>query len=79
MFSLIVGLILIGFTVIAVLPSMPLNWGTEVVVFLKGMAPVLAAFLGLICLFIGAADVKDKHEAKKEEMEAHALEESENK
>ena len=58
---------------------MPLDWGAQVIAFLKGFAPVLAAFLGLICLFIGAADVKDKREAKKEELEARAREEAENK
>ena len=79
MVSLIVGLILIGFTVFSVLPSMPLDWGAQVIAFLKGFAPVLAAFLGLICLFIGAADVKDKREAKKEELEARARGEAENK
>lgn len=72
MVSLILGLILVAFTVFSVLPSMPLSWGAEVVEFLKGCAPVLAAFLGLILLFIGAADIKDKCEAKKEEMEARA-------
>ena len=45
----------------------PLAWGPEVIAFLKGGAPVLAAFVGLICLFIGAADIKDKKEAKKED------------
>ena len=39
----------------------------DVIAFLKGCAPVFAAFIGLICLFIGAADIKDKKEAKKEE------------
>ena len=72
MVSLIIGLIFIAFTVFSVLPNMPLNWGCEVVLFLKGCAPVVAAFLGLILLFIGAADIKDKKEAKKEEKEARA-------
>ena len=45
----------------------PLNWGPEVIAFLKGGAPVLTALIGLICLFIGAADIKDKNEAKKED------------
>ena len=54
MISLVLGVILIAFSVFAVLPSMPLNWGAEVIAFLKGCAPVLAAFVGLICLFIGA-------------------------
>ena len=31
---------------------------------------VLAAFAGLISILIGAADIKDKKEAKKEEQEA---------
>ena len=79
MISLAVGVILIEFTVFAVLPSMPLNWGAEVIAFLKGCAPVFAAFIGLICLFIGAADIKDKNEARKEEIEARARDEAENK
>ncbi len=72
MISLIIGLVFIAFTVFSVLPSMPLNWGSDVILFLKGCAPVLAAFLGLILLFIGAADIKDKKEAKREEKEARA-------
>ena len=79
MISLAVGVILIAFTVFAVLPSMPLNWGAEVIAFLKGCAPVFAASIRLICLFIGAADIKDKNEARKEEIEARARDEAENK
>lgn len=79
MISLILGVILIAFSVFAVLPSMPLNWGAEVIAFLKGCAPVLAAFVGLICLFIGAADIKDRNEARKEELEARARDAAENK
>lgn len=67
MVSIILGLIFIAFTVFSVLPACPLNWGPEVIAFLKGSIPVLAALVGLICLFIGAADIKDKKEAKKEE------------
>ncbi len=66
MVSLIVGVLLCGFTVIAVLPTV-LGWGPEVVLFLKGFAPCFAAFVGLIAIFIGIADIKDKSEAKKEE------------
>ncbi len=67
MISIIAGIIFIAFTVFAVLPSCPLNWGAEVIAFLKGLAPVMAAFVGLICLCVGAADIKDKKEAKAEE------------
>lgn len=66
MISIIIGIIFIAFTVFAVLPMCPLSWGAEVIQFLKGCAPVLAAFIGLICIFIGAADIKDKKEAKNE-------------
>lgn len=69
MFAIIVGIIFVGFTVFSVLPFFPLNWGAEVIQFLKGSVPVFAAFVGLICLFIGAADIKDKKEAKKEDAE----------
>ena len=79
MISLVLGVILIAFSVFAVLPSMPLNWGAEVIAFLKGCAPVLAAYVGLICLFIGAADIKDRNEARKEELEARARDAAENK
>lgn len=71
MISIIIGLILIAFTAVAALPTC-LGWGVEIVAFLKGCVPVLAAFIGLIALFIGAADIKDKKEAKKEEAAAAA-------
>lgn len=67
MLSIIAGIIFIAFAVFACLPMCPLHWGPEVIAFLKGFAPVFAVFFGLILLFIGAADLKDKREAKKEE------------
>ena len=70
MFTIILGLLFVGFTVFACLPMGPLAWGNDVISFLKGCAPVLSALLGFICFFIGAADIKDKKEAKKEEEEA---------
>ncbi len=72
--SIVIGVVFICFTVFSVIPAFPLAWGADVVSFLKGCAPVLAAFIGLICLFIGAADIKDKKEAKKEEEEARKQE-----
>ncbi|MCI1208277.1 MAG: hypothetical protein LKF96_02385 [Treponema sp.] len=69
MVAMIVGLVLILFTVFSVLPA-GLGWGMDVVEFLKGCVPVLAAFIGLISVFIGIADIKDKKEAKREEKEA---------
>ena len=67
MVSLIAGILFIGFAVFALLPSMPLNWAQDVLAFLRGSLPVFAAFIGLICIFIGAADIKDKNEAAREE------------
>lgn len=66
MVAIIVGLVLIAFTVFAALPG-GLAWGAEIIAFLKGSSPVAAAFVGLIAVFIGIADLKDKNEAKKEE------------
>ncbi len=69
MISLIVGIVLIAFCVFACLP-MGLSWGADIITFLKGCAPVLAAFIGLVAVFIGYADIRDKNEAKKEEANA---------
>jgi cell shape-determining protein MreC len=73
MVALIIGILLIAFCVYAVIPvtSSPwfLNWTQYVLDFLRGGAPILAAFIGLISFFIGIADIKDKIEAKKEEQE----------
>ena len=70
MVSLIFGIIFIAFTVVSVLPAAPLAWGDNVVEFLKGFLPVLSAFIGLVAILIGIADIKDKKEAKREEIEA---------
>ena len=72
MISLIIGLLFVGFTVFSALPN-GLAWGSEIISFFKGAAPVLAAFVGLIAIFIGLADIKDKKEAKKEEAAAARL------
>ena len=69
MFTIILGILFIAFTVFACLPMGPLAWGDDVISFLKGYAPVLSALFGIVCFFIGAADIKDKKEAKKEEEE----------
>jgi hypothetical protein len=66
MVALFIGLLLIAFTLIAALPAV-LGWGPEIAVFLKGCLPVLSAFVGLIAIFVGIADIKDKNEAKNEE------------
>jgi hypothetical protein len=67
--------VLILFAVYAVLPvDWSLRWWQDVVQFLKGGAPILALFVGLISFFVGVADIKDKIEAKKEEASEKAEE-----
>lgn len=72
MFLLISGIALIGFCVFACLPA-GLDWGRDVLVFLKGCAPVLAAFIGLLAVQMGISDLRDKRDAKFDEK--HAKEE----
>ncbi len=68
MVALIVGIVFIAFALFAVLPG-PLDWWADVLAFLRGSVPVLAVFIGLIAVFIGIADIKDRMDAKKEEAE----------
>jgi hypothetical protein len=71
--SVILGLIIIAIAVFAVLPpellGFGLGWGNDVLIFLRGGLPVIAILIGLIAIFIGIADVKDRAEAKREEAE----------
>ena len=72
MIALLIGVLLVLFGVYAVLPiNTPgfLNWSQSVIAFLKGGVPIMAFLIGLIAFFIGVADIKDKIEAKKEEIE----------
>ncbi|MCL2230083.1 MAG: hypothetical protein FWC01_03235 [Treponema sp.] len=71
--AVIFGLLVIAAAVFAVLPKeilgFGLGWGDDVLTFLRGAAPVLAILVGLVALFIGIADMKDRAEARKEEKE----------
>ena len=70
MLALVLGLIFILFAVYSVIPvSWGLQWWPDVVQFLRGGIPIVAVLVGLIAVFIGIADMKDKIEAKKEEEE----------
>jgi hypothetical protein len=66
--ALVLGIIIIAAAVFAALP-MGLAWWGDILIFLRGGVPVLAAFIGLIAIFIGIADIKDRAEAKKEQPE----------
>jgi hypothetical protein len=69
--AVIFGLIIIAAAVFAVLPpevfGYGLGWGNDVLIFLRGGLPVVAVLIGLVAIFIGIADMKDRAEAKKEE------------
>ncbi|MBR1537101.1 MAG: hypothetical protein IJ630_09200 [Treponema sp.] len=66
MLTIIFGIACIAFTFFACLPQ-GLGWGDEVLFVLKGAAPVLAAFIGLLAILIGIADIRDRNEARREE------------
>jgi large-conductance mechanosensitive channel len=71
--SVIIGLVIIAAAVFAILPvetlGFGLGWGDDVLAFLRGGLPVIAIVIGIIAVFIGIADIKDRAEAKKEEAE----------
>jgi multisubunit Na+/H+ antiporter MnhB subunit len=68
--AVIIGLVITAAAVFTILPSKPdgfgLNWGNDVLAFLRGGVPVVAILIGLIAIFIGIADIKDRAEAKKD-------------
>ncbi len=76
MVALIVGLVFILFAVYAALPESlswaVLNWWDDILLVLRGGLPLLAVFIGLIAVFIGIADIKDRIEARREEQEEQA-------
>ena len=71
--ALIIGVVIIAAAIFTVLPKevagFGLGWGNDVLVFLRGGVPVIAMLIGLIAIFIGIADMKDRVEAKREDME----------
>ena len=63
--ALILGFVVIVIAVLAILPA-GLGWGAEVLAFLRGALPVIAGFIGLILVFVGIADIKDRADARKD-------------
>ncbi|MDR1804227.1 MAG: hypothetical protein LBQ94_11545 [Treponema sp.] len=63
--ALILGFAVIAVAVLAVLP-VGLGWAQDVLAFLRGSLPVIAALIGLILIFVGIADIKDRAEEKRE-------------
>ena len=79
MVALIVGIVFVLFAVYSVLPlpGWGLNWWQDVLQFLRGGVPLVAVLVGIIAVFIGIADIKDRIEAKREEAEEAAAKETE--
>ncbi|MCR5126177.1 MAG: hypothetical protein K6B43_13455 [Treponema sp.] len=81
MFSVIVGVIFIAFTVLACLPkdicTIGLEWGGYIIQSLKGTLPVIAALVGIVAIMLGFTDIRDKREARREEEEALLAEQEE--
>ena len=71
--ALVIGIIIIAVAIFAIIPvetaGFGLGWGDDVLAFLRGGLPVIAILIGLIAIFIGIADMKDRAEAKKEKEE----------
>ena len=62
--ALILGFAVIAVAVLTILPF-GLGWADDVLAFLRGALPVFAILIGLILLFVGIADIKDRSDAKK--------------
>jgi hypothetical protein len=71
--ALVLGIVILLAALIVVLP-VGLGWWNDVVIFLRGGVPVLAALVGLVAVFIGIADIRDRAAAKKEEAEEQKAE-----
>jgi len=72
--SLIIGIFVLAAAVFVALPpeiaGFGLGWWKDVLAFLRGGLPVFAVVVGLIAVFIGIADMKDRAEAKREQAES---------
>jgi len=79
--SFIIGFLIIAAAIFTILPVKPdgfgLGWGTNVLDFLKGGVPVFGILIGIIAVFIGFADMKDRAEAKKETLQQRDNEKTE--
>jgi small neutral amino acid transporter SnatA (MarC family) len=65
--ALVLGFVVIIVAVLAVMPF-GLGWGEDVLAFLRGSIPVIALLIGLILVFVGISDIKERAEAKKDKL-----------
>ena len=64
--ALILGIVIILAAILTILPF-GLGWWEDVLSFLRGFLPVLSLLIGLILVFTGISDLKDRAEAGKED------------
>ena len=57
--ALILGFVVLAVAVLTVLPA-GLGWGEDVLAFLRGALPVIALLIGIVLVFAGIADIKDR-------------------
>ena len=62
--ALILGFVVIIAAVLAALPA-GLGWWEDVISFLRGSLPVISILIGLILVFVGVTDIKERAETKK--------------
>ena len=67
--ALILGFVVIVVAVLAVLPA-GLDWGDDVLAFLRGSLPVVAVLVSFMLIFVGVADIKDRAAMKKDKNNA---------
>ena len=63
--ALILGVAVILVAVLSVLPA-GLGWWDDVLSFLRGSLPIMALLIGLILIFVGISDIKDRLDARKD-------------
>jgi len=68
--ALILGFTVIIVAILAILPA-GLGWGDDVLAFLRGALPVIAVLIGLILVFVGISDIKERSENKKDKSQSH--------
>jgi uncharacterized membrane protein len=63
--ALILGVVVIIVAVLSILPA-GLGWVEDVLASLRGALPVVGILIGLVLLFVGISDIKERAEAKRE-------------
>jgi len=63
--ALILAIVILTVAVLAIIPA-GLDWGGDVLAFLRGALPVVAILIGLVLFAVGISDIKERKDKKKE-------------